>query len=63
MPFGPRYINFFETISILAGESSSGSDRGIAHFFMAQEIQSREWEERTKNKRTIRLWSTQLQEG
>ena len=30
--------------------SSSGSDWGIAHFFTAQEIQSREWEK--KNKRT-----------
>ena len=34
-PSAPRYINFFETISILAGESCSGSDRGISHFFIA----------------------------
>ena len=34
--------------------SSSGSDKGITHFFMATEIQSREWEK--KNKRTIWAW-------
>ena len=41
--------------------SSSGSDRGIAYFFTPQEIQSREWEKRTNNKRELGL--TQVQEG
>ena len=44
----PRYINFFETISLLGRWSSSGSDRGIAYFFQGTEIQSREWEKKNK---------------
>ena len=58
-PRPPHYINFF-TISLLGRWSSSGSDRGIAHFFQATEIQSRELEEGTKNKRGLGL--TQVQE-
>ena len=42
----PRNINFFKPFP--SGESSSSSDRRIAHFFMATEIQSREWEEKNK---------------
>ena len=34
--------------SVLAGDSSSGSDRGIIHFFTAQEIQPREREKKNK---------------
>ena len=34
-PSAPRHINFFETISLLGRWSTSGSDRGIAHFFIA----------------------------
>ena len=33
-PSPPRYINFFKPFKILAGKSSTGSDRGITHFFM-----------------------------
>ena len=36
--------------------SSSGSDRGITHFFMATEIQSREREKKRKDKQTICAW-------
>ena len=35
--------------------SSSGSDRGIAHFFTAQEIQSREWEEKEQTNNMLGL--------
>ena len=34
-PRHPRHINFFETISLLGRWSTSGSDRGIVHFFIA----------------------------
>ena len=34
--------------SVSAGDSSSCSDRGITHFFTAQEIQPREWEKKNK---------------
>ena len=54
-PRPTQYINFFKPFQILVSESS-GFDRSIAHFFTAQEIQSREWEKRTKNKRTIWAW-------
>ena len=41
----------------MAGESSSGSVRGITHFFTAQELYN-QWSgrKRTKNKRTIWAW-------
>ena len=34
-PRSPEYVNLFETISLLGRWSTSGSDRGIAHFFIA----------------------------
>ena len=45
-PLGPVLINFFEQFCL--GDSSSGSDRGIIHFFMATRIQPREWEKKNK---------------
>ena len=55
-PSAPYFINFFKPFSLLAGESSSGSDRGIAHFLMATNNTIKGMEERTKNKRTIWTW-------
>ena len=40
----------------LACESSSVSDRGIAHFFTAQEILSREWEKKNKEQMNNKAW-------
>ena len=52
----PRYINFFETISILAGDHLVVTIRASHISSWLQEIQSREWEERTKNKEQTRAW-------
>ena len=49
-PCGPQYLSTSCNNSVLASDSSSGSDRGITHFFTAQ------GRKRTKNKRTIRAW-------
>ena len=57
-PSAPVLINFFDTIPSCP-VITSDSDRGITHFFTAQEIQSREWKEKNKeqtNKRTIWAW-------
>ena len=48
-PLGPRYLSTFCNNSVLIGDSSSGSDRGITHFFTAQDIQPREWEKKNKD--------------
>ena len=53
-PLGPLLHQFLKTISILAGESSSGSDRGIAHFFIATRNTIKGVG--GKNKRTIWAW-------
>ena len=52
----PTLINFFKPFQVLASESSSGSNEASHISSWLQEIQSREWEKRTKNKRTIGAW-------
>ena len=59
-PLAPTLHQFLWTISLLGRWSTSGSDRGIAHFLWLQEIQSREREKKNKwMKRTICLGLTQ----
>ena len=53
IPFGPPLHQLLRNISILAGESSSGSDRGIAHFFMATKNTIKGVGGKNKRKRTI----------
>ena len=53
-PRPPRIHQLLRNHFNLGRWSSSGSDRSIAHFFTAQEIQSRDWEE--KNKEQTRAW-------
>ena len=55
-PLGPPIHQLLRTISLLGRWSSTGSDRASHISSWLQEIQSREWEERTKNKRTIWTW-------
>ena len=45
-PSASPYLSTSLNNSVLAGDSSSGSDRGIIHFFMATRIQLREWEKK-----------------
>ena len=51
----PRIRQLIQTISLLGRWSTSGSDRGIAHFFQATEIQSRELEEREQTNNMLGL--------
>ena len=62
-PLGPpRIRQLLRTISLYGRWSTRGSDRGIAHFFTATRIQSREREKKNKRtKRTICLGLTQVQ--
>ena len=48
IPLQPLLHQLLRNISILAGKSSSGSDRGITHFFTAQETHPREGEKKNK---------------
>ena len=55
-PRSPEYVNFFKPFHFLAGDQLV-VPIGVSHISSwLQEIQSREWEERTKNKRTIWAW-------
>ena len=55
-PRPPVYINFFKPFQVLAGDHLV-VPTGVSHISLwLQEIQSREWEKRTKNKRTIWAW-------
>ena len=55
-PSDSEYVNFFKPFHFLAGDQLV-VPIGASHISsLLQEIQSREWEERTKNKRTIRTW-------
>ena len=49
----PRIHQLLQNHFNLGRWSSSGSDRGIAHFLTAQEIQSRKWEERTRTNKGL----------
>ena len=52
----PEYVNFFKPFHFLAGDQLV-VPIGATHISSwLQETQSREWEERTKNKRTIWAW-------
>ena len=63
-PPRPPLHQLLWTISLLGWWSSSGSDRGITHFFQATRNTTKGvGEKKTKNKRTIWLGSTQVQEG
>ena len=55
-PSGLEYINLFKPFQVLVGDHLVVSTEVSQYFFTAQEIQSREWEERTKNKRSIWAW-------
>ena len=54
IPPRPPYLSTSCNNSVLAGDSSSGSDWGITHFIMAIRNTTEEWE--TKNKRTMWAW-------
>ena len=62
-PRSQRYISFFEPFQYLYGQwSTSGSDRGIAHFFTLQEYNRGSGRKKNKRtKRTICLGLTQMQ--
>ena len=60
-PRPPSYINFFEPFHFTAGDQLV-VPIGASHISLPlQEIQSREWEKKKTNKRTIRLGLTQVQ--
>ena len=53
----PRIHQLLRNNFNLGWWSSSGSDRGITHFFTAQEIQSKEWEKKNNSSaRRASLW-------
>ena len=58
-PFRPNDTSTLRTILLYGRCSTSGSDRGIAHFLTATRIQSREREEREQTNK--RLGLTQVQ--
>ena len=64
-PFAPPRIHqLLGNHSVLAGDSSSGSDRGTTYFFKAQEIQPREQEKKNKEQMNNKgLGQLQVQEG
>ena len=56
----PHATSTFLTILLLYGRwSTSGPDRGNAHFFTATRIQSREWEEREQTNKRLGLTQEQ----
>ena len=60
-PAHPEYVNFFKTISILAGDHLVVSI-GVSHISSRlQKYNQGIWRKRTKNKRGLGL--TQVQEG